>query len=77
MEYGISLDVYRIPKPKFISHTKTYIYIVYQNLELYHIPKPRFIQNTNILYQNLHLYHIQKPKFIARYKSRFWYALLI
>jgi hypothetical protein len=27
-------------------YTKTYIYIVYQNLDLYHIAKLRFIRHT-------------------------------
>jgi hypothetical protein len=36
-------DLYRIPKPRFISHTKNYIYIAYQYLDLYRIPKAKFI----------------------------------
>jgi hypothetical protein len=35
-----------ILKPRLISHTKTYIYTVYQNLDAYRIPIPRFISQT-------------------------------
>jgi aspartyl/asparaginyl beta-hydroxylase (cupin superfamily) len=53
--------MYCIPKPRFISYNKTYIYTVCHNIELYRIPKPRFIQNTNNL--------IQKPRFISHTKT--------
>jgi hypothetical protein len=35
-----------MPKPRFISHTKTKIYTEYQNLDLYRMQKPRFILYT-------------------------------
>jgi hypothetical protein len=41
-----NLDLYRIPKPRYIPYTKTYINTEYQNLDLYRIPKPRFISHT-------------------------------
>jgi hypothetical protein len=42
------LHLYRLPKARFISYTKTYIYTVNQNLDLYRIPKPRLISHTKI-----------------------------
>jgi hypothetical protein len=41
-----NLDLYRIPKPRFISYTKTTIYTAFQKLDLYSITKPRFISHT-------------------------------
>jgi hypothetical protein len=41
-----NLDLYRLPKPRLISNTKTEISIVYQMLDLYRMPKPRFISYT-------------------------------
>jgi hypothetical protein len=36
-------------------YTKTYIYIVYQNLDLYHIAKLRFIRHTKALLCGINL----------------------
>jgi hypothetical protein len=46
-------------------HTKTYIYIVYQNLDLYHIPKLGFKVLVFDIYQGFAMLH----------KSKFWYAI--
>jgi hypothetical protein len=62
------LDLYRIPKPRFIQYTNTYIYIVYQKLDLYRIPKARFISHAKVLVYGINL------GFGKRDKSRFYYA---
>jgi len=53
-----NIELYLIPKPRFISYTKANIYMAYQNLDLYYIPKPRLISHTKaliyIVYQNLY-----------------------
>jgi hypothetical protein len=69
--------IYNKKKTRFISHTKTLIYIAFKkgdlyrmkNLDLYPLPKPRFTTNTitsiYIVYQNLELYRIPQPRFIS------------
>jgi hypothetical protein len=49
-------------------YSKTYIYIVYQNLDLYRIPIPRFISYYNA-YKKLNLYGIPQPRFIQYNKT--------
>jgi hypothetical protein len=55
-------------------YTKTYIYIVCQNLDLYHIAKLRFIRHTKpkiyTVYQTLDFYNINLA-FGMRYQFRF------
>ena len=71
-----NLDLYRIPKPRFMQYSKTQIYL---------IPKPRFISHTKTYiqiniktqiytaYQNLYLFRIPKPRFIQYSIPRFIY----
>ena len=44
-------------------YTKTYIYIVYQNLDLYHIP------NLDLTYQNIDLYRVPQPRYNTAYHN--------
>ena len=63
-----------ILKPRLISHTKTYIYTVYQNLDAYRIPITRFISQTKtqiyIIYKNLDIHRLPKPRFIQNTNSQ-------
>jgi hypothetical protein len=63
-----SLDLYLIPKARFILHTNNKIHIVYQNIDLYHTPKPIIIRYSKTV-SDINL------AFGMRYKSRYWYPI--